>query len=67
MTTLMNILSTVTGQLGPAYDPLFYDFMVYAFGSIIFIIIVAAIIIPILMRRKKKKPTKRDDDTQVWR
>ena len=67
MTTMVNILSSVTGQLGPAYDPFFYDFMVYAFGSIIFIIIAAAIIVPIIISRKKKKSTKKDDDTQVWK
>lgn len=67
MTILMNILSSVTGQLGPSYDPLFYDFMVYALGLIIFIIIPVAIIVPILIIRKKKKSTKKDDDTQLWR
>ena len=32
--TILSILSSLTGQLGPNYDPLFYDVMVYIFGTI---------------------------------
>ena len=32
----LNILSAITGQLGPNYDPLFYDVMIYIFGTIMF-------------------------------
>jgi hypothetical protein len=29
-------LSSLTGQLGPNYDPLFYDVMIYIFGTMMF-------------------------------
>ena len=32
----LNILSSITGQLGPNYDPLFYDVMIYIFGTMMF-------------------------------
>ena len=35
--TILSILSSLTGQLGPNYDPLFYDVMVYIFGTIMFL------------------------------
>jgi hypothetical protein len=31
--TFLSILSSLTGQLGPNYDPLFYDVMIYIFGT----------------------------------
>ena len=34
--TLLSILSSVTGQIGPNYDPLFYDVMLYIFGTMMF-------------------------------
>jgi len=34
--TFLSILSSITGQLGPNYDPLFYDVMIYIFGTILF-------------------------------
>lgn len=27
---------SLTGQIGPNYDPLFYDVMVYIFGTMLF-------------------------------
>ena len=36
--TFLSILSTIAGQLGPNYDPLFYDVMIYIFGTIMFTI-----------------------------
>ena len=42
--TFLNILSSVTGQLGPNYDPLFYDVMIYIFGTILFSIFLLALI-----------------------
>src|SRR3989337_2687371 len=42
--TILSILSTVTGQLGPNYDPLFYDVMVYIFGTIMFTIFLLGLI-----------------------
>jgi len=54
---LLNILSTITGQLGPNYDPLFYDVMIYAYviGGIIFTVIILVIILVILKNRKNTK------------
>ena len=40
----MSILSSVTGQLGPNYDPLFYDVMIYIFGTMMFSIFLLGII-----------------------
>ena len=34
--TFLSILSSLTGQLGPNYDPLFYDVMIYIFGTMMF-------------------------------
>ncbi len=34
--TFLSILSSITGQLGPNYDPLFYDVMIYIFGTLMF-------------------------------
>ena len=42
--TILSILSSLTGQLGPNYDPLFYDVMVYIFGTIMFTIFLLALI-----------------------
>ena len=41
---LVGILSNFTGQIGPAYDPLFYDVMVYIFGTIMFAVFILGII-----------------------
>ena len=42
--TILSVLSSVTGQLGPNYDPLFFDVMVYIFGTIMFTIFLLALI-----------------------
>ena len=42
--TLLSILSSVTGQIGPNYDPLFYDVMLYIFGTMMFSIFLLGII-----------------------
>jgi len=42
--TFLSILSSVTGQLGPNYDPLFYDVMIYIFGTMMFSIFLLGII-----------------------
>ena len=42
--TFLNILSTLTGQLGPNYDPLFYDVMIYIFGTIMFTVFLLGVI-----------------------
>ena len=41
---LVNILPAITGQLGPNYDPLFYDVMIYIFGTIMFTVFLLGII-----------------------
>ena len=41
--TLLSILSSVTGQIGPNYDPLFYDVMLYIFGTMMFSIFLLGI------------------------
>ena len=63
---LINILSNIENQIGPAYDPLFYDFMVYAFGFIILVIIAIAVIVPIVILRRKKKSSNKGEDTQFY-
>jgi hypothetical protein len=42
--TFLSILSSITGQLGPNYDPLFYDVMIYIFGTMMFSIFLLGII-----------------------
>ena len=42
--TFLSILSSLTGQLGPNYDPLFYDVMIYIFGTMMFTIFLLGII-----------------------
>ena len=41
---LLSILSSVTGQIGPNYDPLFYDVMLCIFGTMMFSIFLLAVI-----------------------
>ncbi len=51
-----SILSTIYGQLGPNYDPLFYDVMLYFVIGIIFLIIIIVVIVTtVLVIRKKRK------------
>ncbi len=54
---LLNILSAITGQLGPNYDPLFYDSMIYAYfiGGIIILTSIIVMIYAILKSQKKRK------------
>ena len=40
----INALSNIFGQLGPSYDPLFYDVMVYIFGTMMFTVFLLALI-----------------------
>ena len=37
-------LTNLAGQIGPAYDPLFYDVMVYIFGVMIFAVFLLGVI-----------------------
>jgi len=53
LATLFNILPTVTGQLGPTYDPLFYDVILYIVAAVIAIIVGIIAIIVFLVSRKK--------------
>lgn len=42
--TIGNIFQNMIGQIGPAYDPLFYDVMIYIFGTILFAVFLLAVI-----------------------
>ena len=42
--TVLSILSSIQGQIGPSYDPLFYDTMLYIFGTMMFSIFLLGII-----------------------
>jgi len=44
-------LTDMAGQIGPSYDPLFYDVMVYIFGTMVFAIFLLAVI-SFWLRRK---------------
>ncbi|HEY9398498.1 MAG TPA: hypothetical protein VIP29_01230 [Nitrososphaeraceae archaeon] len=50
-TVIGNALNNLIGQIGPSYDPLFYDVMVYIFGTIMFAVFLLAVI-AFYMRRK---------------
>ena len=49
------ILSAVSGQLGPNYDPIFYDVMIYIFGTVMFSVFLFVVIISLIIRRKRNK------------
>lgn len=54
--TLYNFLG-VKLQLGPNYDPLFYDVMIYIFGTVILVgILTLAIGLKIRKSKNKRKP-----------
>ena len=42
--TVLSILSSLSGQIGPSYDPLFYDVMLYIFGTMMFSIFLLGVI-----------------------
>ncbi len=52
-------LTHVTGQIGPAFDPLFYDVMVYIFGVMIFAVFLLGVI-AFWLRRKGLGGTARE-------
>ncbi len=69
----LSILSSLTGQLGPNYDPLFYDVMIYIYISIIFAILIgfAVVIVVVKIIRKRSKSSKipgrtSTDDTMFY-
>jgi hypothetical protein len=41
---LVGMLSNFAGQIGPNYDPLFYDVMVYIFATIMFAVFLLGVI-----------------------
>ena len=43
-TMLTNAFHNLIGQIGPAYDPLFYDVMVYIFGTMLFAVFLLSVI-----------------------
>ncbi|MFQ5969356.1 MAG: hypothetical protein ACE5J2_02520 [Nitrososphaerales archaeon] len=52
-------LTNVAGQIGPTYDPLFYDVMVYIFGVMTFAIFLLGVI-AFWLRRKGLGGTARE-------
>ena len=50
-TMLTNAFHNLIGQIGPAYDPLFYDVMVYIFGVMVFAVFLLGVI-AFWLRRK---------------
>jgi len=50
-TVLTNAFHNLIGQIGPAYDPLFYDVMVYIFGTMLFAVFLLSVI-AFWLRRK---------------
>ena len=44
-------LTDMAGQIGPTYDPLFYDVMVYIFGTMVFAVFLLGVI-SFWLRRK---------------
>jgi len=52
-------LTNLAGQIGPAYDPLFYDVMVYIFGVMVFAIFLLGVI-AFWLRRKGLGGTARE-------
>ncbi len=55
MVYFLSLLSTITGQLGPNYNPSFNDDKIMLYLVIIFVIIIIGIIVKIV-RRKLKTP-----------
>jgi hypothetical protein len=45
------VFEPLIGQIGPAYDPLFYDVMVYIFGTMLFAVFLLGVI-AFWLRRK---------------
>ena len=43
-TVLTNAFHNLIGQICPAYDPLFYDVMVYIFGTMLFAVFLLSVI-----------------------
>jgi len=52
------ILSSISGQIGPNYDPLFYDVMLYIVSGIIFLIIIITVIVKVVLAIRKKRKNK---------
>ena len=44
VTMIGNSVHSLIGQIGPSYDPLFYDVMVYIFGTMMFAVFLLAAI-----------------------
>ena len=52
---IFSILSSIRGQLGPNYDPLFYDVMLYTIVGVIFLIIIIVVIVAIVKNHRGEK------------
>lgn len=51
MTMVITPFKNLIGQIGPAYDPLFYDVMVYIFGTMLFAVFLLSVIAYWLRRK----------------
>ena len=53
----------IFNQLGPNYDPIFYDVMLYIVGGVIFLIIIILVIVVVVLTKSKKRNNKQHLDT----
>jgi Cu/Ag efflux pump CusA len=51
VTMVITPIKNLIGQIGPAYDPLFYDVMVYIFGTMLFAVFLLSVIAYWLRRK----------------
>jgi len=54
VTMIGNSVHSLIGQIGPSYDPLFYDVMVYIFGTMMFAVFLLAAI-AFWLRKKRSR------------
>ena len=62
-TSFFSILSAITGQIGPNYDPLFYDVMIYVTGIVLLIIIIAVIVLVNKSRKRRTNESSKYDSS----
>ena len=65
LATLFNILPTVTGQMGPNYNPLLFD-VILNIVAVVIVIIIGIVIIIVFLVTRKKVHVKPQDSTQFW-
>jgi heme/copper-type cytochrome/quinol oxidase subunit 2 len=62
-TSFFSILSAITGQIGPNYDPLFYDVMLYVTGIVLLIVIIVVITVVAKNRKRRTKASNKYDSS----